>query len=602
MFILPGSATGIRILAGRVSSNHDGGESHSNPAVCRGSGLPRLPVRRATCIMTSQMESHCISFREIPHTTKLFSCFLEDFGQVSRYYSHPPTAAGIDAAAREVRFDSAVRRGVLEVLREQNRRFAAGNELDSAAARNLNRLAGGAVAIVTGQQVGLFSGPAYTFYKAISAVRAAEETTRRGIDAVPVFWVATEDHDLAEVNHSSWVTRAGLARYELSAREQDAGRRVGEVILGDAVESVVGVAGQTLQGPGAEEVSRALHESYAPSETFGSAFGKLLARLLAGRGIIFIDPLDARLHRLAAPVFLRALDEAGPLTDALLARSKELESAGFHAQVKVTHETTLLFHNIDGRREPLRSRNGKFFAGDTELSRQQIASTIEATPELITPSALLRPVVQDSLLPTAAYIGGPAEIAYLAQSQAVYTRILGRMPAILPRASFTIVEPPIARFLAQYGLEIRDFLRGPQHVRAQMEQKALPDALVARFDKSEEDLRALLKSYRDPLGRLDSTLLDALDVAERKMLYQFSQLKAKVARAENFRSGVLDRHERILLDALYPNGELQERTLSALPFIATYGTAFLDDLAGLASVAGSEDARSCVYQHHVLFL
>ncbi len=559
-------------------------------------------LREAARIMTPQMESHCISFREVPHTTKLFSSFLDDFSQVSKYYAHPPTAAGIDAAAREVRLDDGVRKAVVEVLREQNARFAAADEIDAPTARNLDRLAAGAVAIVTGQQVGLFSGPAYTFYKAISAARVAEETTRRGIDAVPIFWLATEDHDLAEVNHSTWVTRNGLARYDLPAHDEDVGKRVGEVALGEAVQALIGAAAQTLQGPGADEVSRALHESYAPSETFGSAFGKLMARLLAGRGIIFIDPLDVRLHRLVAPVFLRALDEAGPLAEALLDRSKELESAGLHAQVKVTRETTLLFHNIAGRREPLRARNGKFSAGEMELSREQIAATIAATPELITPNALLRPIVQDSLLPTAAYIGGPAEVAYLAQSQVVYQRILGRMPAILPRASFSIVEQPIARFLAQYGLEMRDFLRGPQHVRAQMEQKALPDALVARFEKSEAEISALLQSYREPLGRLDSTLLDALEVTERKMLYQFSQLKAKVARAENFRSGLLDRHERILLDALYPNGELQERTLSALPFIAAYGPAFLDDLAALASVAGSESAPSCVYQHHVLFL
>jgi bacillithiol synthase len=561
--------------------------------------------REAARIMNSQSPqptSHCISFREVPHTTKLFSSFLEDFGQVSRYYAHPPTAAGIDAAAREVRLDPGVRKSVAEILREQNARFAPGNQMDAPTARNLDRLAAGAVAIVTGQQVGLFSGPAYTFYKAISAVRIAEETTSRGIDAVPIFWLATEDHDLAEVNHSTWVTRNGLARYDLPARDADAGKRVGEVALGEAAQSIVGLASQTLQGPGADDVSRALHESYAPGETYGSAFGKLAVRLLAGRGIIFIDPLDIRFHRLVAPIFLRVLDDAAPLTDALLARSKELESAGLHAQVKVTHETTLLFHNIDGRREPLRSRNGKFFAGDAELSREQIAATIASQPDLITPNALLRPVMQDSLLPTAAYIGGPAEVAYLAQSQTVYARILGRMPAILPRASFTIVEQPIARFLAQYGLEMRDFLKGSQHVRTKMEQKALPDVLVARFDKSEEEISALLKSYREPLGRLDSTLLEALEVTERKMLYQFSQLKAKVARAENFRSGVLDRHEKILLDALYPNGELQERTLSALPFIAAYGPAFLDDLAALVSVAGSENARSCVYQHHVLFL
>lgn len=272
--------------------------------------------------MTAPMESHCLSFREIPHTEKLFSSFLEDFPRVASYYAHPPTAAGIDAAAREVRLDPGARANLVEVLREQNRRLGAGDQTDSATARNLERLDAGAVAIITGQQAGLFSGPAYTFYKAISAVRVAEETTRRGIDAVPVFWLATEDHDLAEVNHSEWVTRGGLARYELPARTEDAGRRVGEVGLGEPVQALVAVAAQTLEGPSAELVSRALHESYAPGETYGSAFGKLMARLLAGRGIILIDPLDARLHRLAATVYRRALDDAGPLTDALIARSK----------------------------------------------------------------------------------------------------------------------------------------------------------------------------------------------------------------------------------------------------------------------------------------
>ncbi len=552
--------------------------------------------------MIASMESHCISFREIPHTTKLFSSFLEDFSRVSSYYAHPPTAAGIDAAAREVHLDPGMRRAVVGILREQNRRFAAGGEMDSATSRNLDRLAAGAVAIVTGQQVGLFSGPAYAFYKALSAAGCAEETTRRGIDAVPIFWLATEDHDLAEVDHSSWNTRNGLARYELPANERDVGRRVGEIVLGDVIQALVAGAAQTLEGPFADNVTHALYESYKPGDTYGSAFGKLMARLLAGRGIIFIDPLDVSLHRLAAPVFLRALREADALRDSLLARSKEIESLGFHSQVKVTSETTLLFWNVAGRREPLRSRNGGFVAGDAELSPRQVAEAIEREPEAFSPSALLRPVVQDTFLPTAAYIGGPAEIAYMAQTQVVYQRILGRMPAILPRSSFTIVEPPIARFLAQYGLDLRDLLAGRQLLRSKMEQKSLPGALAARFDAGEEELRRLIKSFEEPLATLDSTLVESLRAAEGKMLHQFGQIKAKVARAENFRSGVLDRHERILLDSLCPNGELQERTLCALPLLAAYGPGLLDNLASLSSVGDADGGRSCASQHQILFL
>ncbi len=552
--------------------------------------------------MISSMESHCLSFREIPHTTNLFSSFLEDFSKVAEYFPHPPTAAGIASAVPEVKFDPSMRRSVVGVLREQNTRLSPGNTLDSATERNLERFAAGAVAVVTGQQVGLFSGPAFTIYKAVSILRVADEITRRGIDAVPVFWLATEDHDFAEVNHVFWSTRSGLTRYELPVAEGDSGHRVGEIVLGDAIEPVVRAAADSLEGTFAAEISRALRDSYRPGETFGTAFGKLIARLFAGRGIIFIDPLDARFHRLAAPVYLRTLQESEPLLDALLARSKDLESSGFHAQVKVTRETTLLFYNVDGRREPLRGHDGKFTAGSASFTPAEIRAAAENTPEAFTPNVLLRPVVQDSLLPTVAYIGGPAEIAYLAQAQVVYRNILGRMPAILPRSSFTIVEPPVARFLSKYELDFRDILRGPQQVRAAMQRKALPDALAQRFESDEQQLREMLHAYSSPIEKLDRTLLGTLESVSEKMLHQFVKLRESVGRAQNFRSGVLESHERALFDSLYPNHELQERSLCGLPFLAALGPQLLDDLLRFSSVSGLGDTSSCPHQHHILFV
>ena len=548
--------------------------------------------------MNSSMESHCISFREIPDTTKLFSSFLEDFQQVAAYYAHPPTEAGIDAAAREIQLDVSTRRVLVEVLREQNRLLGA----DSATEKNIDRLAAGAAAIVTGQQVGLFSGPAYTLYKAVSAINCAEQLTRRGTDAVPIFWLATEDHDLAEVNHSIWNARSGLGEYDLPGSEADAGKRVGEIKLGQSVEPLVAAAAQVLEGGFAGEIARALRETYLAGETYGSAFGKLMVRLLAGRGVIFIDPLDARLHRLMAPVFQKALDQDELLRKSLLDRSKELEQRDFHAQVKVTRETTLLFCTVQGRREAVRSHGGKFYAGKASFSREELSSWIEKTPEDFSPNALLRPVIQDALLPTAAYIGGPAEVAYMAQAQVVYKQILGRMPAILPRESFTIVQPAVANLLEKYGLEIGDFFRGRQHLRKKMEAKSLPSDLARSFDAGEESLRRLLSSYEEPLKKLDPSLVGVLQSAESKMLYQFSKLKGKAAEAENFRTGVLDRHEPILLDSLYPHRGLQERSLCALPFLAEYGLAFLDNLARASCAPGSTESSSCAGQHRVLVL
>lgn len=557
-----------------------------------------LALSDAAHIMSVQMESQCVSFREIPDSSKLFSSFLEDFNSVAGYYTHPPNEKGIEAAAREVRLNAEVRRGVVEVLREQNRALAA----DDATERSIDRLAAGAVAIVTGQQAGLFSGPAYTLYKAISAVGSAEQLTRRGIDAVPVFWLATEDHDVAEVNHSIWNTRAGLAEYELPIREEDAGKRVGNVQLGAAVEELVAVVSQGLQGGFADEILRALRESYSAGETYGSAFGKLLARLLAGRGIIFLDPMDRRLHRLAVPVLRRAIDKSEVLSGALLERSKQLADRGFHAQVKITREATLLFRDVEGRREPIHRKNGKFSAGKASFSREELLAAIENSPEEFSPNALLRPVMQDTLLPTAAYIGGPAEVAYMAQAQVVYTEILGRMPAILPRASFTVVEPAVANLLGKYELGIRDFFLGRQHLRAKMEAKFLPPGLASQFEKDGAALRTLLESYKGPLEKLDPTLLGVVESAQEKMLYQFEKLKGKVSRAENLRTGVLDRHERILLDSLYPNKGLQERSLCALPLLAEYGLEFLDDLARVGLAPGSVENSLCAQQHHLLIL
>lgn len=565
--------------------------------------------------MNPSMESHCISFRDIPQTSKLFATFLEDFSRVAKYYGHAPSIGGVAAAAKEVQIDRGVRQGVVEVLREQNLNFGGAATLDATISRNLERLANGAVAIVTGQQVGLFTGPAYSLYKAITAVACADELTKRGVEAVPVFWLATEDHDLAEINHASWTTRTGLAEFILPGNAAEEGHRVGEIAMGSAVTASVVTAMDTLEGPYSAEVARALRESYTPGDTYGSAFGKLMARLVAGRGIIFLDPLDSRLHHFASGIYRRALDDAEPLREALLARAKELERGGFHAQVKVTRESTLLFYNVNGVRQPLRQRGEKFHAGAASFSVEELRAAIAAKPEDFTPNVLLRPVVQDTLLPTAAYIGGPAEIAYMAQAQVVYKHLLGRMPSILPRASFTLVEPPIARLLKKYGLDFRDLMRGRQHLRGRMEMKSLPRALTGRFAADEKALRRLLNAYRRPLAHLDRTLSGALDSTERKILHQFLKLKGKAGRAENFRTGILDRHERILVDALYPHRGLQERTLSAVPALAAYGPELLDDLANVSVISGPDvepmvsvggeanaKAQPCSHQHHVLFM
>lgn len=546
------------------------------------------------------MDCQCLALGEIPHTTKLYSAYLENDPRALELFFHPPTWEAIAAAASQAQVPAETHAGVVAALRDQNRAFGA----DASVQSSLDRLASGAAAIVTGQQVGLFTGPAYSLYKALTAIRVAREVTARGTDAVPVFWLASEDHDLEEVNHCLWPSADGLKRFALSAHGEE-GRRVGDIALGAQISALLAMATETLAGPAAAEVAAALAAAYRAEETYSGAFARLLTRLFAGRGLVLLDPLDVRLQRLAARVYRQVLDRKAEISSALLARGKELENKGFHAQVKVTERATLLFANIAGRRLPLRVKSGTFTAGEAVFSREQLEQALEFSPGFFSANVLLRPVVQDSLLPTAAYIAGPSELAYYAQASVVYRMVLGRMPVILPRASFTLVEPRIARQLRKHRLTVQDVLRGRQHLRARLERESVPRALDRQFSTGVKNLRRLLLRMRRPLKQLDPTLLGALGTAERKMLFQFDKLRGKAGRAGEDRAALLDAREAVLRDALFPHHGLQERSHGLLPYLAGHGLDLLGQLEAQALPPGVTEAASGKRSpgvHQVLFL
>jgi uncharacterized protein YllA (UPF0747 family) len=295
----------------------------------------------------------------------------------------------------------------------------------------------------------------------------------------------------------------------------------------------------------------------------------------------------------------RALRENGTLIRALLERGRALEKAGFHMQVKVSESATLLFAMIDGRRIPLRVRNGNFVAGERTFTPAEAEARLAGTVGALSPSALLRPVLQDTLLPTAAYIAGPAELAYLGQSAVLYRQLLGRMPAILPRAGFTLVEPHVARILRKYRLTVKDVLHGPHHLRRRLERESVPRALARQMTIGERNIGRYLRSIRKPLAKLDATLGGALDTAERKILYQLEKLRTKAGRSADRRAEILERHERILRDALYPHHALQSRTVCPLPILARHGLELLDALEERSGSAIGSPGAAC---HQVVFL
>ncbi len=536
------------------------------------------------------MRCQTIGYRRLPHQSKLFLQYIEDFSRVASFYPHPPKLPSVLRAARKLEYPAARRKAVVAVLREQNEAFGAG----AAARRNLRRLERGAVAIVTGQQVGLFSGPAYAVYKALTAVAMAEELSQAGVRAVPVFWMATEDHDLEEVRSAHWFSRVSATPLSL-AGDPAGGRPVGRLSLGPEIQDLVRHATESLEGPDAPRLAAILEAAYQPGETYGSAFGKLFARLFEGEGLILMDPLDEGFHALAAPVYRRAIQDSVFLREKLLARGKELDRAGYAAQVKVTARSTLLFHLADDKRQAIGENHGKFHAGENTFSRDELLRLAEDAPGRLSANVLLRPVVQDFLLPTLASVVGPGEITYFAQAAALYEHLLGRMPVLLPRADFTLVDAKAAGLLKRYGLTVENVWAGKQKVRHRMELRALPEKLDKEFQRSAKQLDGALERLRRPIQKLDATLIGALERARTAAMFHFEKLQRKAGRAQDLRQGVLAAHEEYLEALLYPHKQTQSRLLCCLPFLAKWGPGALRELKRFSS-------SKRLGRHQILFL
>jgi bacillithiol biosynthesis cysteine-adding enzyme BshC len=540
----------------------------------------------------------CVSvpYRRLPHQPKLFVRLVDDFPEVANFYAHPPTFEAITRTAGSLDFPADRRKQVVPVLRDINDALGAGD----ATRRSLDLLEGGAVAVVGGQQVGLFGGPAYAFYKALSAIRIAEELSEAGIPAVPVFWMATEDHDLDEVRHVAFFKSGKLTRFELPA-EGPHGSPVGRVRLGGAIEDITKSAVDLLAGPGSSAVAQFLQESYKPGETYGTAFGKLFARVFADRGLILLDPLDARLHRIAAPVYRKALKDRDALVEKLLRRSQELEAAGFDAQVKVGATSTLLFHLQNDVRQPIIAKNNGngtngssasgFQSGEITWTGDQALQLIDTTPEAFSPNALLRPVVQDYLLPTVAFSAGSSEISYLAQADVVYKHILGRSPVILPRSDFSVLDAKADKLLQKYHLCIEAVWTGAQELRRQMEAVSLPKQLAQDFDQKKALVESTLTQLGEDIQKLDATLGGAVTTAKEKMTFQLEKLREKTGRALDERAGLIREHAEFLENLLYPNRVLQSRELCLLPFLAQWGLDGLKEWKNLSSSANLKEHR-----------
>jgi len=501
------------------------------------------------------MHCTCVRQTELPGITRLFADVLYHPDRTARFFPHPiRDLSAYRTAAAEVRFPDDRRAALVAALR-----------LHNPPGLSLERLAQpGTLVVATGQQVGLFSGPAYTIYKALHAARLAEWLTGNGIPAVPVFWLATEDHDFAEVNHAV-VFDAEHRPRKIEMRRSAGAQPVGEVRLENPP---IGELRAALEGlPFRDQAADLVAEAYRPGVTMGRAFGDLLRRVLAPFDIPQVDPMLPAFRELAVPAVRAAVEAAPEVTDRILERSRELADFGYHAQVHMEQQTSLVFLLEDGKRLALRRRGEEYTSNGRRFAAKDLAERAAS----LSPNALLRPVVQDSMLPTVATIGGPAEEAYLAQSEVIYRAVLGRMPVAVPRAGFTILDARSAKRMERYAVAFEDCFDGEDAFRERMAARLTPAALSRAMRETVNTVETAVARLNAELTSFDPTLAKAAANSARKIRHQLTKIQAKTGRE------TMRRCERALRDAaslyglMYPERHLQERLYSIVPFLAKHG-------------------------------
>ncbi len=544
------------------------------------------------------MDNECLPLAALPGATAFFRDYADiaaspHAAQLRRWYPSDPFS--LDWASLSPTLEDSHRTRLADILTGQAHSFGAGPQTLA----NIDLLRNGAAVVVTGQQVGLFGGQLYTLLKAATAIRKAQDATAAsGRQHVPVFWLASEDHDLAEVDQVTLLTKT-----EVVTRGADLHSAlpvpVGGIPTGPTIEPVLAWADELLAYA---PICETLRSAYTGSSaTLASGFATLLTHIFRDHGLIVVDAASRDLHALGAPALRQAIEQADELEAKLLARSQELEAAGYHAQVLVTPGQSLLFLiDESGARLPLRRNANQWKAGTRTYTSAELLTLLEEEPERLSPNALLRPIFQDIVLPTAAYIGGPAEIAYFAQSAVIYeaspTHGKARITPVLPRLSATLIEPALARIMAAHELTLPQLFeaRTADALAQRLGARAMPiegkRKLAAVGNALDTELSALIgymETLSPDLGR-------AAGVSASKMRYQMNRLRRLAATFEVQKQASLQKHANALMLSLFPNHHLQERLLAGIWFLARYG----DTLPALLIEHASQECPG----HRVIYL
>ncbi|MBN1396941.1 MAG: bacillithiol biosynthesis cysteine-adding enzyme BshC [Bacteroidetes bacterium] len=511
--------------------------------------------------------------------TRLFTDYISNFSLVKKYYSgdfrdENHWKSSLDAVTKR----TIDRSSLVQVLINQNRDYHCGVKTLANIDLLLNE---NTVAVITGQQVGLFSGPLYTLYKTLTTLKLAESLAQQypEYNFVPVFWLEGEDHDIEEVssftlfNASNELIRIQY-EYESKAGNKNLGA-VGEVFFNESIEGLFSNLKQSLLPTEySPKVIELFATAYQKGMTFGRAFIHLFSVLLEDSGLIFFDPHNQTTKEILAPIFEQELKNTSHTCQLVINQSEIIEQQ-YHAQVKPRSVNLFLFHN-NGRFAIEPHPDGFSLKGTRKtFSNDEIISLLHSDPNLFSPNVILRPICQDYLFPTIAYVAGPSEIAYFAQFKPLYEHFKIPMPIIYPRASVTLLEERIQKIIDKFDLRFEDFIGDIEILKGRVADKIADFKINELFSNTSGTISESLTSLKDGLELIDPTLVAAMENTLSRIQNSLNALKEKTSAAQKRQHDISLRQLDKVSVNIFPHSKLQEREINLIYYLNKYGLEFL---------------------------
>lgn len=515
---------------------------------------------------------HTIKSTKAMGYSDIFLDFLAEKDSARKFY---PTASIYDAAA-QLRQQSFNREAVADILERQNSALGATQAtLDNIALLRDNDQT---VCVFTGQQAVLLGGPLLVIFKALGAIKAARlysKQLRRPV--IPVFWIAGDDHDFQEVDHTWLLDRQSEPVRVAYDSPPELELPTANIRFSDT-EQLKAVKARVRETLGETDFTDDLYNlvdrAYSSGDNFVSAFGKMMTDLLGEHGLVLFSPADPEVKRLARPFYRQIVELQEAIRRCLNRTNDEIEEAGYHLQVEKSDDAAHLFCNCDGRR-PVKRLDGQFVVGDKTVGKPELLDRIESEPELFSTDVMTRPVLQSWLFPVVSQKGGPAEIAYLAQNHRLFELFDRTPPVYMARPGATIIEPHIARIVHRYHIDYRELTGDIEQVVNRVLAATFPANLEKGFERLREDIEYHLNQFTDEALQFDPSLKKYTKQTLGKIDYLVKGFEGKVFSSHKRMSN--DTRDRIyrVYNALYTCRGLQERSLNILTFLSKYGRDFL---------------------------